>query len=221
MPDYPGLRAKHPLAIRWFHWLNFPLLALMIWSGFLIYWAHDVYRIGWGSITLFHFFPTKIYELAGSGQRLAEGMALHFLFMWLFVLNGAAYVAYTAISGEWRELLPRRGTLVDAWQVVLHDLGIRKQPLPPAKFNGAQRLAYTGVVLMGAGSLVTGMAIYKPIQFGWITYLLGGYEWARAEHFALTVGYVFFFATHIAQVVRAGWHNFQAMVTGVELEVAE
>ena len=51
------LEAKHPRAIRWFHWINFPLISIMIWSGALIYWANDVYRVGVGDFTLFHFFP--------------------------------------------------------------------------------------------------------------------------------------------------------------------
>ncbi len=101
--------------------------------------------------------------------------------------------------------------------MVLHDLGIRKQPLPRRKFNGAQRLAYTGVVAMGAGSLLTGLAIYKPVQVAWLTALLGGYPVARLEHFVLAIGYVAFFAIHITQVIRAGWNNFRAMVIGVEL----
>ena len=70
-------------------------------------------------------------------------MALHFFFMWLFVVNGVLYVAYTIVSGEWRQLVPRRGTLREAWQVVLHDLRIRKEPLPRKKFNGAHQSAYT------------------------------------------------------------------------------
>jgi|SRR6516162_4705564 len=113
--------------------------------------------------------------------------------------------------------LPNRSTLREAWQVVLHDLKLRKTPLPRAKFNGAQRLAYTGVIVMGAGSLVTGLAIYKPTQLAWLTSLLGGYTWARGEHFVLMIGYVLFFVIHIAQVSRAGWNNFRAMVTGYEL----
>ncbi|HEV2246124.1 MAG TPA: thiosulfate reductase, partial [Terriglobia bacterium] len=55
------MRAKHSLAIRWFHWVNFPLLAVMIWSGLWIYWANDVYRVGLGSFTLFRFFPEGFY----------------------------------------------------------------------------------------------------------------------------------------------------------------
>jgi thiosulfate reductase cytochrome b subunit len=148
-------------------------------------------------------------------------MAYHFTFMWFFAVNGLCYVLYTFISGEWRHLLPNRQTPREAWQVVLHDLKLRKEPLPPAKFNAAQRLAYTGVVLMGAGSLLTGLAIYKPTQLAWLTSLLGGYSWARLEHFALTIGYVLFFVVHITQVIRAGWNNFRAMVTGYELVVVK
>jgi len=70
---------------------------------------------------------------------------------------------------------------------------------------------------MGLGSLLTGLAIYKPVQFGWLTRLLGGYEAARIEHFVLTIGYVLFFIVHVAQVVRAGWNNFRSMVAGFEI----
>src|SRR5258707_9232693 len=118
-----------------------------------------------------------------------------------FALNGMSCVLITLVSGEWRHLLPNRHTPREAWNFFLHDLKIRKEPLPPGKFNAAQRLAYTGVILMGAGSLVTGLAIYKPTQVSWLTTLLGGYEWARAEHFALTIGYVLFFLVHITQVI--------------------
>ena len=213
----PRLERKHSLATRLFHWVNAPILAVMIWSGVLIYWANDVYAIRVGGVTLFRFFPDWFYRLFPVDHRLAAGMAWHFTFMWFFAINGVLYVAYTAWSGEWRELVPNRHTLAEAWQVVLHDLGIRKQPLPRRKFNGAQRLAYTGVVAMGAGSLLTGLAIHKPVQLAWLTGALGGYELARAEHFALLCGYVVFFVIHIVQVTRAGWNNFRAMAIGVEV----
>jgi len=208
---------KHPLAIRWFHWLNFPILTLMIWSGLLIYWANDVYRIGWGSTTLFKFFPDGFYKALGMPQKLAQGMNWHFALMWLFVLNGLLYVGYTLVSGEWRYLLPDRNSFREAILVTLHDLGLRKGAPPVVKYNGAQKIAYTAVVLMGVGSLLTGLAIYKPVQFAWLTRLLGGYEWAGAEHFALTIGYVLFFVVHIAQVTRAGWNNFRSMIAGFQI----
>jgi len=230
------IKKKHPLAIRWFHWINFPVLTVMIWSGILIYWANDIYRIGYGSHTFIKLFPDAFYHpgqrLSASGDeihpalyhldhRLAAGMAWHFLFMWIFAINGALYVLYTVISGEWRYLIPNRGSVAEAIQVVLHDLKIRKEPLPVRKFNGAQQIAYTSVILMGVGSLITGMGVYKPTQFNWIDSLFGGYMAVRFVHFWLTMGYVAFFMVHIVQVLRAGWNNFRAMVTGYELAPRE
>jgi thiosulfate reductase cytochrome b subunit len=209
---------KHPLAIRWFHWINFPVLAVMIWSGLLIYWANDVYKIGFGSTTLLKFFPDSFYKAFKIPYRLSEGMAYHFLFMWLFFLNGIAYVLYTIISGEWRLLAPNRHSFKEAWQVLLHDLRIRKTKPAQGKYNAAQRIAYTAIIIMGIGSILTGLAIYKPIQLEWLCTLLGGYKMARILHFALTIGYVLFFLIHIIQVIMAGWNNFRAMVTGFEVE---
>jgi thiosulfate reductase cytochrome b subunit len=211
------LVAKHSLTTRWFHWLNFPLLAVMVWSGMLIYWAHDAYRIGWGSWTLFKLFPPGWYKFLGWEGRLAEGMAWHFFFGWLFAINGLCYVLYLVLSGRWREFWPSRGDVRDAWQVVLHDLGIRKAPLPEAKFNPAQKLTYFGVILMGLGSLLTGLAIYKPVQLQWLTMLFGGYQPARFIHFWLTILFCLFFLVHVFQVLRAGWRTLRAMVTGFDI----
>ena len=215
------LEKKHLLAIRWLHWINFPLLFLMIWSGMLIYWSNAVYGIRLFGYELFHFFPPSWFEALGIPFRLAEGMALHFFFMWFFIINGALYVLYTIISGEWRALVPLPGSLKRAMQVTLYDLHLSKYHPPQGKYNDAQRIAYTSVIVMGAGSLLTGLAIYKPVSFGWLTILLGGYEWARWEHFWLTVLYVLFFVVHVAQVVKAGWNNFRSMITGYEVVKAD
>jgi len=209
---------KHPLAIRWFHWLNFPILAIMIWSGLLIYWANDVYRLGWGNTTVLKFFPQSFYDLLNIPHHLAMGMAFHFVFMWLFAINGLLYVLYTIISGEWRLLLPDRHSFKEAFLVILHELHLRKTLPPQKKYNAAQRIAYSGIIIMGLGSLITGLAIYKPIQFYWLCNLCGGYAAARIEHFTLTIGYVLFFAIHIIQVVLAGWNNFRGMVAGFEVQ---
>lgn len=216
---------KHPLAIRWFHWLNFPVLTAMIVSGLMIYWASSddelvsgVYRLGWGKVTLFHFFPPAFWSLLELDHKLARGMAWHFFFMWFFALNGLAYVIYTTVSGEWRYLWPNKTAWSGAWQVVLHDLGLRKTTPPYSRYNPAQQVAYTLVIVMGAASLLTGVAIYRPVQFGWLTAVLGGYERARWQHFWLTIGYVLFFVVHVLQVARAGWSNFRSMVMGYEVQ---
>jgi thiosulfate reductase cytochrome b subunit len=208
---------KHPLAIRWFHWINFPVLAIMIWSGLMIYWANDVYSVRVGGKALIKFFPQSFYDALHLPFRLAEGMAFHFVLMWLFFINGLLYVLYTFFSGEWRLLLPNRYSFKEAWQVLLHDLYLRKGVPPAKKYNGAQRIAYSAIIVMGIGSVITGLSIYKPIQFGWLCSLCGGYAAARIEHFILTIGYCLFFVIHILQVIRAGWNNFRGMVAGFEV----
>jgi thiosulfate reductase cytochrome b subunit len=217
----PLIQEKHPQAIRWFHWLHFPILSMMIWSGLLIYWANDEYRIGWGEHTLIHFFPDGLYKAFHLAQRLPDGMSWHFFLMWIFAINGLAYFAYLIYSGEWRYLFPNGTSFKEAFQVMLHDLHLSKKHPPKRKFNGAQQIAYTGVIFMGAGSLLTGLAIYKPIQASFLTTALGGYEAARLEHFLLMWGFIFFFLIHISQVIRAGWNNFRAMVAGYEIEESE
>jgi thiosulfate reductase cytochrome b subunit len=221
-----AIQRKHPLAIRWMHWINFPLIFTMIWSGTLIYWADSiptqghlsqVYRVGIGAHTLFRFFPPLVYTALGAQGQLVTGLGYHFFFMWLFAVNGVIYAAYLALSGAWREMLPGRGALIGALQVVLYDLHLRRNPPPQqGKYNPAQRIAYTLVVLMGAGSLVTGAAIWKPASLHWLTALCGGYEMARWVHFLLTLGFVGFFLMHVSQVALAGWNNFRSMISGDE-----
>ncbi len=215
------LEKKHPLAVRWLHWINFPLLAMMIWSGLLIYWANSVYGIRLFGYELFKFFPQGFYDFLGIPQRLAEGMQLHFFFMWLFLINGVIYVIYTIASGEWRSILPVPGSLKRAVLVTLHDMHIVKTLPPQGKYNDAQRIAYTSVILMGVGSVISGLAIYKPLQLAWLTNLMGGYDWARWIHFWLTIGFVMFFVVHVLQVILAGWSNFRSIITGYEIVDAE
>jgi thiosulfate reductase cytochrome b subunit len=215
------LEYKHPLAIRWLHWINFPLLAMMIWSGMLIYWANPVYSLWIGGYELFHFFPAWFNDALGIPYRLAEGLQLHFFFMWLFAANGLAYVIYVIASGEWRALLPVPSSLKRAARVALHDAHIVREKPPQGKYNDAQRIAYTGVTVMGSLSILSGIAIYKPTQLAWLTAIFGGYEWARWVHFWLTMLFVAFFFVHVVQVAIAGWRNFQSMITGREIVEAE
>ena len=224
------LERKHPLAIRWMHWVNFPVLFTMIWSGILIYWndsdnayrfPHRVYRIGLGKVTLLRFFPDWFYKWLHVPYHVTMGLSYHLFFMWIFAINGFAWVLYTWLSGEWHLILPQRRSLKDAIRVTLVDLHLRKGLPPQTKYNGAQRIAYTSCALMGAVMLLTGLAIYKPTQLHWLTSLLGGYETARWLHFWTTMGFLGFFVIHIVQVVLAGWNNFRAMVSGYEVQRVE
>ena len=211
------IKEKHSLVMRWTHWINFPILTIMIWSGLLIYWANDAYSITFFGHTLIAFFPNWFYSILHISHRLAEGMAFHFLFMWFFTLNGILYLLYTLFSGAWRNLVPQRNSFKEAWLVLLHDLHIRKGLPPQDKYNAAQRIAYTAIIVMGIGSVITGLAIYKPVQFFWLTWICGGYHLSRILHFALTIGYVFFFLIHVFQVLMTGWNNFRSVISGFEV----
>lgn len=212
---------KHPRAIRWMHWLNFPILTVMIWSGLRIYWSFDVSRvpsIRFGEETL---FPEGFYDVLQLDRKLARGMAFHFSFGWLFLINGLAYVLYLAYSREWKHLVPRLSELKKVPGVMLHDIGLRKEKPEQGQYNVMQQLAYSAVILMGFIALATGFAIYKPVQLGWLTAIFGGYKSARLIHFIVTMSFMAFFVVHILQVVRAGFGNFWSMVTGYQLEPVE
>jgi thiosulfate reductase cytochrome b subunit len=212
-----SIKEKHTLVMRWTHWINFPVLSIMIWSGLLIYWANGAYSVGFLGYTIIDFFPQWFYKYLNLNRRLAEGMAFHFFFMWFFMINGFLYVMYTLISGEWKTLLPNKHSFKEAWQVLLHDLHLRTIVPPQEKYNAAQKIAYTAIVVMGFGSVFTGLAIYKPVQFYWLVWSMGGYHFARIVHFGLTVGYVLFFIIHVIQVGIAGWKTFQSAITGFEV----
>ena len=191
----------------------------MVWSGLLIYWAYQPYRIGWGNTTILKFFPRSFHKALNTPYRLAEGMSIHFSFMWLFAASGIFYVLYLTFSGYWRSLLPDRRSFKEIGPVILSDLRISKKPLnDSAKYNAAQRIIYSGVIVLGFFAILTGMAIYKPVQCSWLCATLGGYGAARLEHFIITILFVLFFLLHIIQVCRAGWNRFQSMVTGFETE---
>jgi thiosulfate reductase cytochrome b subunit len=207
--DQVQIVEKYARWIRYTHWLNVPFISIMIWSGVLIYWANDEYIR----------MPQWLAEALFLDHRLSEGMGWHFAIMWLFTFNGIIYVSYLALSGEWREVVPLRRSFRDAIDVVKHDLKITKElPKQPGQLNGAQRIAYTSALILGALAVITGIAIYKPVQVQWLTELLGGYWAARFEHFVIMISLSLFILTHLAQVFRAGWSNLRGMIAGYDEE---
>lgn len=175
----------------------------------MIYWADQA----WIKI------PPPVADKLGISYHLAEGMGWHFFIMWFFVLNGIVYFSYLLISKEWKFRIPDRKAFKNSFLVLFHELKMIKTAPPiRGKYNDAQRVAYTGVLFMGLGSMITGLAIYKPVQMGWLTSLLGGYRAARFEHFILMLMFVLFFIIHIIQVIKAGWNNLRSMIAGYEIE---
>jgi thiosulfate reductase cytochrome b subunit len=211
--------------------MNVPLLSIMIWSGFLIYWAgsstdhtaqHQVYRIGFGSWTLFRLFPDSFYQFFHLDGQLTRGLAFHALFMWIFTANGLIYFLFLAFTGQWRNIVPDRQTFAQLAATLRRTasripISRRKAPRPGSKYNPAQRIAYTLINLMAVGSIITGVAIWKPTSLHVITSLCGGYQAARWLHFWLTIGFCPFFLLHVLQVARSGWNNFRSMIIGAQI----
>jgi len=148
-------------------------------------------------------------------------MAFHFTFGWLFVINGLIYAVYLAVTREWRHIWPDRKSFGEAKQVVMHDVHLTKEAPPQGRYNAAQRISYTVVLAMAIIIVVSGFAIYKPTQLYPLPLLFGGYQGARFVHFWMTIGLSLFFVVHLLQVVRAGWGNFRAMVTGYQIETPD
>ncbi len=137
------------------------------------------------------------------GHWLAGARHWHFAFAWLFTANAVAYAVYLFASGEWRRRLffPRRDGR-NAWQTVLHDLGLRRERPPSiGLYNGMQRLAYTGVLLVAPLLVLSGLAIYKPVQLPRLTAALGGYDAARAIHLGVLAALGLFLVVHLVQTV--------------------
>lgn len=209
----------HPRAIRWMHWLNFPILSIMIWSGLRIYWSFDFTRVV-GEFGDNNLIPNDFYDTLQLDRKLARGLSFHFSFGWLFVINGLFYVGYLILSKEGRHIVPKVKDLKNVAATLLHDVGLRDKAPEHGQYNVIQQIAYTSVLIMAAIVVATGFAIFKPTQLAWLTAIFGGYESARAIHLIMTVLLCSFFLVHIVQVVRSGFGNFWSMITGYELRPA-
>ncbi len=199
----PHHRPAQPLLIRVTHWANAVLLVVMAGSGLQILVAFP--QLG----TQGHPYPWYPFQgqppppLVTIGQWLAGARHWHFAFAWFFTANAAVYLAYFFASGEWRRRLffPRRDAR-NAWQTVLHDLRLRRDPPSPVGlYNGMQRLAYTGVLVVAALLVASGLALYKPVQLPRLTAILGGYDAARAIHLLGLAALALFLVLHVVQAL--------------------
>lgn len=135
------------------------------------------------------------------GGWLAGARHIHFAVAWFLVFNGALYVAYQIASGEWRRrVFNLRRDSLNAVQTALHYLRIRDAPPEQGLYNGLQRLAYTSALLLGAIEVLSGLAIWKPVQFSFLAALFGGYDGARAAHLLGLVALALFTLGHLVLV---------------------
>jgi len=207
-------RSEQPGSIRLTHWIMVPSLVLMAASGLQIYTAYPFLGPRGALYRWFPFQGATPPEWLRFGNWLAGARHVHFALAWLLIGNALLYLAYVVLSGEWRRriFMPAR----DARNAVLTALGylrIRPMPQQPGLYNGLQRAAYTSAIFLGAVEILSGLAIWKPVQWWWLTACFGGYDAARVVHLFGLVALSVFAIGHVT-MVAAHPRTFLAMVTG-------
>jgi thiosulfate reductase cytochrome b subunit len=210
----PLVKRHHGL-VRLAHWLNAVVLTGMIASGLQIYSAYSHFGPRGAPFALPNPWDGKGLPLwSRLGGWLAGGLNWHFALAWPFVITGLVYLGFLAVSGEWRSLLFRPRDIRAAVAMQQYYLRLRKDHPPQGKHNALQKGAYTFIVALGAISALSGFAIYKPVQFAWLTALFGGYELARYWHFVAVWVFIVFTVAHVILVFLADPHSLRAMITG-------
>lgn len=199
--DEPGMKRVlvHPLTVRITHWINVLAVLVMLASGWRIYNASPLFGFT---------FPDALTL----GGWLAGALQWHFAAMWLLALNGLAYVAYGIASGHFRrKLLPLSP------RAVLRDIGAalggRLAHDDLTVYNAAQRAAYLALIVCLVVLVLSGLAIWKPVQFYWLALLMGDYEGARYVHFFAMAAVLGIVLVHIVMVILVP-RTLPTMITG-------
>jgi thiosulfate reductase cytochrome b subunit len=210
-------RKRQPWPIRVTHWLNGPLLVLMGASGLQILAAYPSLGSRGRPYAWYPFHGQAPPAWLTVGGWLAGARHIHFALAWLLLGNAILYASYLLVSGEWRRrlFLLRRDTR-NALATIAHYLRLRAAP-EQGLYNGLQRLAYTSALGLAALEVLSGLAIYKPLQLRRLAWLLGGYDSARAIHLlglallaAFTVTHVILVALHpktLRDMISGGKEN--------------
>jgi thiosulfate reductase cytochrome b subunit len=189
----------HPAWVRVCHWINAIAMIVMIGSGWQIYNASPLFPF---------VFPRSITL----GEWLGGAIMWHFAAMWLLVANGLVYLTLGIVSGRFR-----RKFLPIYPGEVLHDLRAalagKLSHADISVYNAVQKLLYVGVILAGAVVVLSGISIWKPVQYQELTALFGGFDAARYVHFAAMATIVGFMIVHIALAILVP-KTIKAMVIG-------
>jgi thiosulfate reductase cytochrome b subunit len=190
----------HPLVVRITHWINALAVLMMVASGWRIYNASPLFES--------FAFPDALTL----GGWLAGALQWHFAAMWLLALNGIVYLVYGIVSGHFRRKL-----LPIAPRAVFHDISqalrgrLAHEDL--SVYNAAQRAAYLALIVSFVVLILSGLAIWKPVQLQELAALMGGYEGARLVHFFAMSLVVFIVVVHVVMVALVP-RTFPTMITG-------
>ncbi|MGI8509577.1 MAG: cytochrome b/b6 domain-containing protein [Gemmatimonadaceae bacterium] len=200
--------------VRLTHWVNVVALTIMIGSGLQIFNAYPAFKRRGAAFCCYPFAGAPIPHWATFGGWLAGARNWHFGMMWLLVANGIAYIFFIYLHGEWRNVVPRRGDIRDAWEMTKFYLFIRKREPSHGKYNALQKFTYTALPALGVLAVLTGLSIWKPVSLGFLTALFGGYVWARYWHFLVMAALGALSVVHIFMVFSVDPYSIRAMITG-------
>jgi len=190
----------HPLPLRTMHWINAAAVFIMIGSGWKIYNDDAIFG--------FLHFPDSIVI----GKWAQYGLQWHFFGMWIFVLNGLCYLTYGLATGRFRKkLFP---VSVREVLVTIGDaLRFRLRHDDLTQYNAVQKLLYLGVILVGVLIAISGLCLWKPVQFSEVAGLFGSFQIIRLVHFLCTAAIVAFILIHVTLALLVP-QSLVAMLTG-------
>ena len=196
----PKDRQLHPLPLRIMHWTNAVAIFIMIGSGWKIY--DDDVIFGW-----LHF-P----DFLTIGKWAQHGLQWHFFGMWIFVLNGLAYLAYGIATGRFRrKLFPV--SVREILATVGEAVRFRLSHDDLTHYNAVQKILYLGIILIGILIVISGLALWKPVQFSELAALFGSFQTIRLVHFLCMAAIVGFLLVHVALALLVP-QSLVAMLTG-------
>jgi thiosulfate reductase cytochrome b subunit len=200
---------EHPLIVRLCHWMNTISLFVLIGSGFQIFRAFPSFGAKIPQKDLLHW--PEAFSLGG---WLGGALQWHLTFIWIYLATGFLYIGYQLFSGNYRQVLFAPRDVTGVWPVVRHYFFFGSKPALRETYNQLQKCAYTVAIGLGGLSVLTGFAIWKPVQFSWLAWMMGGFHWARLWHFLIMGALIVFAFGHLIMVILHGWNNFLSMLTG-------
>ncbi|MDQ3810659.1 MAG: cytochrome b/b6 domain-containing protein, partial [Chloroflexota bacterium] len=209
-----GAVKRHHWIVRVTHWVNVVAFTLMVGSGLRIFNAYPAFARRGETFCCYPFEGTPVPSWLTFCGWLAGARNWHFAMMWVLVVNGIIYLAFVYLHGEWRDLVPRRGDLRDAREMVKFYLFVRRDHPRQGKHNALQKLTYFSLPILSAVTVLTGLAIWKPVQLAPLAALFGGYVWARYWHFVTMLLLVTLAVGHVFMVVAVDPYSIRSMITG-------
>jgi thiosulfate reductase cytochrome b subunit len=201
---------EHPWAVRFSHWANAVTIVVLAMSGLQIFLAFPSFGPKIPQENVIDALPRAVVL----GGWLGGALQWHLTFMWIFAGAGALYAVSQVLSGHYRTVLFTTRDVPGVWPMVRHYFLFGPKPASSGQYNPLQKLAYTVTIGFGALSLLTGLVMYKPVQFSRLGVIFGGYHGARTVHFIAMCGLLAFIPGHLVMVALHGWDNFASMVTG-------